>query len=222
MSGDYLMEAAQNERSFWSFYKGLFLKPSKTFQELLIDDRRVKFGFFAILIPTVGYTLFYIMASKAGGAPSTFKPWLAIPIEDYFYYDIFLMAPTMLLCWIFSAGLVHLLSRLFSGIGTYEDTVTVIGFGISVATWSTLIHDLTDAFLAFIGVIDMKEYEAALNAPTFWRTLLLTLFAIYFIWFLILFTKGIATAHSLPKWKSFLLACIGLIAYQVVFLVFIR
>jgi hypothetical protein len=216
------MESTQNKRAFWSFYKGVFLKPSKTFQELLIDDRRVKFGFFAILVPMIGYTLFYIMAAKAGGAPSTFKPWLALPVEDYFYYDIFLLAPTLLLCWIFSSGVVQLLSHLFSGIGTYEDTITVMGFGISVATWSTLIHDFSDAFLAFIGVIDMKEYEAALNAPTFWRGLLLTLFAIYIVWFLVLFTTGIARAHSLPKWKSFLLACIALFAYQLVFLVFIR
>ncbi|MBN1538053.1 MAG: YIP1 family protein [Anaerolineales bacterium] len=216
------METTQKRRLFWSFYKGLFLRPTKTFQELLLDDRRVKFGFFAILIPAIGYTLFYFMAWQGGGAPSTFKPWLALPIEDYYYYDIFLVAPSMLLCWISTSGVVHLLSRLFSGEGTYEDTITVIGFGISVATWSTLIHDFTDAFLGFIGVIDLKAYEMALNAPTFWRALLLTLFAIYFIWFLVLFTKGIRTAHSLPLWKSFLLAFIGLVTYQVLFLVFNR
>ena len=52
----------------------MFLAPSRTLAELLRDDRRVKFGFFAVLIPALGYTLFYIMASAAGGAPSTFKP----------------------------------------------------------------------------------------------------------------------------------------------------
>lgn len=216
------MESTRKRKSFWSFYKGLFLRPTTTFRELLVDDRRVKFGFFAVLIPAIAYTLFYIMASNAGGAPSTFKPWLALPIANYYYYDIFLVAPSMLLCWIFSSGVVHLFARLFSGKGTFEDTVTVIGFGISVATWSTLIHDLTDAFLGFIGVIDLREYEAALNGPTFWRMLLLTLFAIYLVWFLFLFTTGIATAHSQPKWKAFILALIGLLAYQVVFLVFNR
>lgn len=216
------MKPTQNKRSFWSFYKDLILKPSETFPELLRDDRRVKFGFLAILIPAIGYTLFYIMAWNAGGAPSTFKPWLALPIENYFYYDIFLVAPSILLGWIFSSGSVQLLSLLFSGKGSFEDTVTVIGFGISVATWSTLIHDLTDAFLGFIGVINLREYEEALNAPTFWRALLFTLFAIYIVWFLVLFTKGIRAAHSLSKWKSFMLAFIGLLAYQIVFFVFNR
>jgi len=209
-------------KSFFAYYRSMFLAPSRTLAELLRDDRRVKFGFFAVLIPALGYTLFYIMASVAGGAPSTFKPWLALPIESYFFYDIFIVAPSMLLCWIFSSGVVQLLSRCFSGEGAYEDTTTVIGFGISVATWSTLVHDLTDAFLGAVGVINLREYEAALNTPTFWRGLLLTLFAIYFAWFLILFTKGIRAAHRLSGWQSFFLALIALLAYQGVFLIFNR
>lgn len=216
------MEKSPQKKSFWSYYLGYFYKPSSTIRELLADERRLKFGSFAILIPAVGYTLFYIMASSAGGAPSTFKPWLALPIEDYFFYDIFIVAPSLMLCWIFASGLVQLLSHLFSGRGTFEDTAAVLGFGVSVATWSTMLHDLIDSFLAFIGVIDMRAYEAALNGPTFWRGLLLTLFAIYFVWFLVLFTKGIAAAHTLPKRKAFLLAVVGLAAYQVIFLVFNR
>ena len=61
-------------KSFFAYYRSMFLAPSRTLAELLRDDRRVKFGFFAVLIPALGYTLFYIMASAAGGAPSTFKP----------------------------------------------------------------------------------------------------------------------------------------------------
>jgi len=41
--------------------------------------------------------------------------------------------------------------------------LAVIGFGIGVATWSSLLHDLTDAFLSVIGVIDMSEYEKLLK-----------------------------------------------------------
>ncbi len=216
------METRPLRRTFWSYYRALFLRPSRTFHELLADERRVRFGFLAVLIPALGYTLFYILASRAGGAPSSFTPWLAIPIEDYFFYDIFIVAPSMLLCWIFASGVVQLLAPLFSGTGAFEDTVAVIGFGISIATWSTLIHDLTDALLGAVGIISLREYEAALNAPTIWRTLLLTLFAIYFVWFLFLFTKGIRAAHSLPAWKSFVLAFIALFAYQGVFLIFNR
>lgn len=32
----------------------------------------------------------------------------------------------------------------FRGKRRFEDTAVVVGFGIRVATWSSLIHDLTD------------------------------------------------------------------------------
>jgi hypothetical protein len=209
-------------KSFFFYYGNMFIHPSRTYQQLLISGDSLKFGLLAALIPAVGYTLFYIMASSAGGAPSTFKPWLAIPIEEYFRYDIFLVAPSLYLGLIASSGVVQLISKLFHGKGTYENTVAVIGFGIGVATWSTMLHDLSDAGLGFLGIIDLREYEAILNAPTFWRGLLLTLFAIYFIWFLVLFTKGIEKAHGLSGWKSMILAFVALIIYQGVFLIFNR
>jgi len=42
------------------------------------------------------------------------------------------------------------------------------------------------------------------------------------IWFLLLFTNGIRVAHSPPKGQAVLLAFIGLLAYQRVFLIFKR
>ena len=91
-----------------------------------------------------GYTLMYLLGSLAGGSPSSFNPWLAIPKEQYFKYDIFIVAPGMFLCWVLTSGVVQLLSRLFSGTGTFEDMAAAVGFGIGVATWASLIHDLTE------------------------------------------------------------------------------
>jgi hypothetical protein len=207
---------------FWSYYSGVFLHPSETFSLLMRDNRRLKFGLYAFLIPAIGYTLFYIMAYNAGGSPSTFKPWLAIPVEKYFYYDIFLTLPAYFLSLIAASGIIQLLSRAFNGKGSFEDTVSVFGFGVGVATWSTMLHDLTDAFLGFIGIIDLREYEKLLNEPTLWRSLLWTLFAIYFIWYIVLFTKGIKTVHKTSASVSLILGFVSLIVYQLIFLIFIR
>jgi hypothetical protein len=208
--------------NFWSYYSGVFLHPSATFRQLLNDDRRLKFGLYAFLIPAIGYTLFYIMAYKAGGEPSTFKPWLALPLDKYFYYDIFLTLPAYFLSLITAAAILQLLSKIFNGKGSFEDTFSVLGFGVGVATWSTMLHDLTDAFLGFTGVINLHNYEKILNSPTFWRSLLWTLFALYFIWFILLFTKGIKEVHKTSRLASLLLGIVGLIVYQTVFLIFIR
>jgi hypothetical protein len=100
--------------------------------------------------------------------------------------------------------------------------LAIIGFGVGVATWSSLFHDLTDALLSVLGVIDMREYERLLNEPTFWRALLLTLYAIYFFWILTLFTLGIRLAQRFGWARSLVVAFIGLATFQVILLIFIR
>lgn len=208
--------------NFWTLYFGMFYKPATTFQMIFESGKTLPYAFCAFLIPSLGYTLFYIMAYYAGGSPSTFKPWLAIPIEEYFKYDIILTLPGYYLGWIGASVTVYLVSRLMGGHGNFDYILAIIAFGIGVATWSSLLHDLTDAFLSVIGVIDMREYERLLNAPTFWRGLLWTLYTIYFLWFLTLFTIGIRKAQGFNVFKSVLMAVVGLLSFQLILLIFIR
>jgi len=210
------------DTNFLTFYFRMFYKPKTTFKLIFESDKSLKYGFFAFLIPALGYTLFYIMAYFAGGSPSTFKPWLALPIENYFRYDIFLTLPGYYLSWIGASVTVYILSRLLKGESKFDNILAIIGFGIGIATWSSLLHDLTDAFLSITGVIDMREYERLLNEPTIWRGLLLTLYCIYFLWFLTLFTIGIKVAQKFSIFKSLIIAFTGLIIFQLILLIFIR
>lgn len=210
------------DKNFLTLYFRMFYKPNSTFRIIFESGKSLKFGFFAFLIPAIGYTAFYIMAFYAGGSPSSFKPWLTIPIEEYFKYDIFLTLPGYYLSWAGASVTVYLLSRLLNGRSKFDNIIAIIGFGIGIATWSSLLHDLTDAFLSVIGVIEMREYERLLNEPTFWRGLLWTLYTIYFFWFLSLFTIGIKVAQGFGLLKSILIAFIGMATFQIILLIFIR
>jgi hypothetical protein len=163
------MKTSAQKETFLSYYFAYFARPRRTYRTLLKDDRRVRLAVFTVLIPAAAYTLTYVLLTISGGAPSTFAPWLAIPKEQYFKYDIFIAAPSMFMYWVLASGVIQLLSRLFSGTGSFEDTATAIGFGIGVATWASLIHDLTDAALGVLGLVDMNAHEAALNSRTFWE-----------------------------------------------------
>ena len=208
--------------SFWATYWSYVVRPRRTADALVADYRRVRFGAFAVLIPAAGYTSMYLLASIAGGAPSSFSPWLAIPKEVYFKYDVFIVAPSMFACWVLASGVAQLVSRLFSGSGSFEDTAAVLGFGIGIATWSSLVHDLTDAALGALGVIDMRQYERALNEPTVWRAILWALYSIYLAWFILLFSKGMGAAHKTRHGSSLLMAITAFIIYQGFYLVFNR
>lgn len=200
----------------------MFFRPKSTFQTIFESDKALKYGFFAFLIPSLGYTLFYIMAYFAGGSPSTFKPWLAIPIEEYFKYDIVLAFPGYYLSWIGASVTVYLISKLFNGKSTFDNMAATVGFGIGIATWSSLLHDLTDAFLSVIGVINMQEYERLLNESPFWSSMLWSLYTLYLIWFITLFTIGIRKANGFNVLKSLVISIIGFFTFQFILLIFIR
>lgn len=210
------------ERTFRSYYFGVMLRPGRTFEALMEDDRRLRFGLIALGINALLYTLVYIFLWHGGGAPSSFTPWLAIPSEVYYFYDRFILAPSMVACWILAAGTAQLLSRPFAKRGSFEDLLSVFGFGIGIASLASLAHDLPDSFLGAIGLLDLQEYEVILNSPTIWRTILWICYSLSFVWFVLLFFKGVKAARGIRGWRAALTGTIAFIAYQFFFLVFNR
>ena len=214
--------ASPHLKSFKDYYVGTLFRPRKTFNALITDRRKLKLGLLAISLNAILYTLVYIFLWHQGGAPSSFDPWLAVPKEVYYFYNQFWLAPGMFGCWILAAGVAHLLSRLLAGRGSFEDTLSVFGFGITIATLFALLHDLTDSFLGAIGLLDLRWYEVALNSPTIWRTILWTLYAIALVMLFVLLIKGVAAAQKIKPAPAIFIGCVAAVVYQGIFFVFNR
>ena len=209
-------------KTFGDYFTGTLLHPRRTFEALLTDERRLRFGLYAISINAILYTLVYIFLWHGGGAPSTFTPWLAVPKDVYYFYNQFWLAPSMFGCWILAAGVAHLLSRLFAGRGSFEDTLSLFGFGITIATLFALLHDLTDSFLVAIGLLDARWYEVQLNSPTIWRAILLTLYSVALILLYVLLTEGVFASQRIKRIPGILIGLVSFIVYQGTFFIFNR
>ena len=208
--------------TFASYYFGTLIRPRRTFDALMADGRPMRVGLAALGIDALLYTLVYVFLAAGGGAPSAFKPWLAIPADVYYYYNRFLLLPSLLLCWILAAGMIQLLGHLFGGKGSFEDTLSALGFAISISSLASLLHDLPDSFLGAIGVLDLREYEVALNSPTIWRTILWILYGLYFLLFLVLFPKAVGASQRIGRGPAIVIGVFSFVVYQVVYLVFNR
>jgi hypothetical protein len=198
----------------------MFFKAGRAFDELMEDKRALRYGALSLLICAILYTLVYVFLIFGGGKP--FEPWLKIPVDVYYRFNVFFLAPSMFMGWILAGGVVHLLGLITHHEGSFEKTLAVLGFGIGIASWTTGLHDVLTSFLGAVGVIDQNQYEVALNSPTIWRTILWIQFALYLTAFLILFTKGIASVYRLKTWPAFLLGLTSFIIYQLFFLIFNR
>ena len=214
--------ASPHLKSFKDYYLGTLLHPRQMFDSLIIDSRRLKFGLLAITLNASLYTLVYICLGSAGGAPSSFTPWLAVPKDVYYFYNQFWLAPSMFGCWILAAGVAHLLSRLFAGKGSFEDTLSVFGFGVTIATLFALLHDLTDSFLGAVGLLDLRWYELALNSPTVWRAILMTLYSIALIMLFVLLTRGVISAQRIKPGPAIFIGLVSFVVYQGIFFIFNR
>ena len=133
-----------------------------------------------------------------------------------------MLAPSMFAAALLAAGVAQLLSRPFKGKGSFEDNLSAFGFAISIACLASLAHDLPDSFLGAIGLLDLRWYEVALNSPTIWRAILLTLYSLSFLWFLVLFPKATGAAQRIKTAPAIFVGVLAFFVYQFVFLIFNR
>jgi hypothetical protein len=126
--------ARSDARSIFYYYFGAIWQPRAAFDALLKDERRLKFSLIALIITTQLYTLVHILLGFAdmGGAPV--RQWVDIPVASYFHFEELFATPSIFVGWLLAAGLAQLLTRLVDGKGTFEDMLSVLGMGISVAS----------------------------------------------------------------------------------------
>lgn len=209
-------------KSFASTYFQTAYRPIKTFRELVDHGHPYKLSLLYISIPIAGYTLMYIFLTIAGGAPSTFTPWLNISRENYYAVNRFLLAPSMIICWFTTTSFIQVVSHLLGGTGKFEQTLVTISLSISIAMWGALLHDLPMSFLSATGVINAGEHEIAMNSPTIFRTLLWSFYTIYFVAFFVLFPLTVRVVHQLNWFKSMTIGWLAFVIFQLFFLVFNR
>jgi hypothetical protein len=125
-------------------------------------------------------------------------------------------------CWILAAGVAHLLSRLFGGRGTFEDTLSTLGFATAIATLASVAHDLPESFLGAIGAINTRAYEVQLNSATPAAFVLWIFYGLYGVLFVVLYPLAVKAAQRIKTAPAILVGELAFIVYQGVFFVFNR
>jgi hypothetical protein len=215
--------AGMGRATFFLVYAAAFTRPRRAMATLLDEPRRVRWGAYCVGVTAATYTLVYFFLWRSGGRPTVFTPWLAIPAESYYRYNLILHAPSIVLAWVSAGGSAQLTARALGGRGVFEDTLAVLGLGIGVASWVTGLHDVVTGFLGYVGVLDQRRYEDAMSTPgTGPNALIWSLMLVYLWAFLTLFTRGVAVAHGLRVARALPAGVAGFVVYQGVFAIFNR
>ncbi len=211
----------QGPTSTWAYFGRFVRPPIRTWADLLADPHRLRYGFFAVLLVGIGYGITEGGIALSGGTPSL--PWVAIPPADYFKWEALFSAPVTVLCWILAAGVVHLLSRLFRGQGSFDDTAALLGFAVALPTLISLIPDATRSVLTTAGVLNRAAWEQAVATPGTLDFLFLWAYMIaYALALLCLCPVAVATTHRLRRGPATVVGVLGALVYAGVYLIFIR
>jgi hypothetical protein len=113
----------------------------------------------SLVYPTLAAALFPALYSASilwtqlfvRRAPPSWEPWVSvIPRETYYLWEAAFLVPVTLLMWLLFGALGHRLARAVGGRGTFDATLAVLAFSLSVPL-SMLIW-LPDLLQALAGV----------------------------------------------------------------------
>ncbi|MFQ6084550.1 MAG: YIP1 family protein [Candidatus Aminicenantia bacterium] len=207
--------------SFWSYMGGTVIKPHSTFSRLLIDPRQLIHGAKALLLIGVLYTL-TVIGLAIVRAEIVFPAWIAIPAEDYYFWEIFFALPVYLLGWILAAGLVQLLSKVFKGSGTFEGNLAVLGFAITIPAFVTWIPETIGTILFLLGVMTQKEWMELASRPGFWYFFAVVYQVVALAWYIVLFWIAVAVTQKLHWWQAAIVGTLTIAIIGFVMIIFIR
>ena len=175
--------------------------PNSVLQRLASDPRTVFVGFRNVLATAVLYEI-AILLWFYGAEGLTLPPFLRIPEEQYYLYELIFLIPLFLCNWLLASGIACLLSKSMDGNGTYDSLLGGFGLSMAVGAYFTLIPDYVQGNLWTSGWISFTEYqELTSRGPLLvlvWAYLLAYLLAHLFFYSLtVRRTQGLNTPRSI-------------------------
>ena len=207
--------------TFWSYLAGAVIRPRRTFDRLLEDPQRLGHGSAAILFIGLLYTL-TVIGLAVVRADIAFPAWVAIPRESYYFWEIFFAIPVYLAAWILAAGMIQLLCRPCGGRGTFEETLAVLGFAVTLPSFVTWLPETAGVILILLGVLTQAEWWEIIARPGFWQLFSQVYQFVALAWFLLLFPLAVATIQKVRGWQAAIVGGLTVAVIGLVVLIFIR
>ena len=199
-------------KRFWAYLGGTVIRPRSTFTRLVADPHHLAYGVGAQALIGLLYTLTVIGLAMVK-AKIMVPPWVAIPAESYYFWEIFFAAPVFLAGWILAAGIVQLLSKPFGGTGTFEGTLAVLGFAMTVPAFVTWIPETLGTILMLTGVMTQEQWLAIIAQPGFWQVFAQVYQFVALGWYFLLIPLAVAAAQKARWWGA---VVIGLLTLGIV------
>lgn len=200
---------------------GVVTRPLSTLRSLSSHPRGVRWSAYAVAMLCLLYSL-TVAGLHSIGVSATVQPWLRIPAEEYYFWEVYLIFPVYFGCWILAAGFVQLVSRSVGGQGSFEGNLATLGFVIVIPWLLTWLVETAGLIMISLNLFTLQQWQWVIGEHPLGKVFIIAYQLLAILWQVILVPLAVHASQGLSPLRSILLAVVTLAIVGVTAFVFIR
>ncbi len=188
------------------------VRPRKAIGELAVSERKIAVGFWINLLFAALYTITVVIYYFVIERLPAVEPWMPIPPDRYYLYQIFWTIPWGLSTWIMMSGIVYLLAiagKKEAARYRFDGALLVCGIGWVVP--NLILMWIPETFLVPIFDVFWPEWVELIRLtviPPIWQTAIVAL--------------GVRRMYDVNLIWATVLGLVSVGAFFIMFLAFMR
>jgi hypothetical protein len=150
--------------------------PVRSMKRFLEEPRSARRSAQAVLAVGILYALSSVSLAAAGAVPLA-PPFLRLRAENYYFWQMFLVVPVILLAWVLVSGVVRLLLRKEPGCASFDRTAALTGVALATSLFIAWIPSGLAALMMVMGM-NQEELAEMLSQPGLWQTFYLACYIV--------------------------------------------
>ena len=209
-------------KSFWYYFFGTVFFPHQAFRKLTEQPRSLAKGLKSVLLIGLLYTL-TVAGFAVSGAVPMIPSWIPIPSQNFYFWEIFFVLPTLLLAWILSAATSHLLghSHRADARPGFANNLAAAGFAITLPLFIIWVPVTAAAVLMLLGMSQVELVDT-LSTPEFWQSFALFCPILAVFWMFLLFATAASAVQKARFLKALLFSLVTVAIFVAVVVAVIR
>jgi hypothetical protein len=173
-----------------------------------------------VLLAAILYEI-VILLWAFGADGVTLPPFLRIPEEQYYFYELIFMIPMYFVTWLLASGIAYVMSMALGGRGPFDAILGGFGLTLAVSTYISLIPDFIQGILWTTGWVSFAEYHELTSGGI----LLIIVWTYLLAWILahlILYAITVRRTQGLSRFRSALVALVSFLGSFAIWITIVR
>jgi len=204
--------------TFFRYLFGTIFLPRRAFGRLMADPQPMRRGVQAVLLTGFLHVLTSAVLAVTGAVPMA-PVFLPLGLENYHFWQMLFVLPSLILIWVFISVLVHVLGRGGQKGGSLRKTLGVFGFSLAIPFLFLWVPQLVIAVFYGLGM-GQQEMVDILSEPGPAQAVFLAIHGLALLWLYGLCSVAATVSQKISRWKGLPLGIVAgtLVAAAVAFL----